>query len=121
MMIFQDPMPPIPPIGQQFDPNLIFLDGGPPLVLMIVLAALTATVVILWPIMRAFGRRLEGKGMTDPSLKAEIDHLHERLGEVDALQARVMELEERVDFTERVLAQPQQGARLGAPTEERGP
>ena len=121
MMIFQDPVPPIPPIGPQFDPNLIFLDGGPPLVLMIVLAALTATVVILWPIMRAFGRRLEGKGMTDPSLKAEIDHLHERLGEVDALQARVMELEERVDFTERVLAQPQQGARLGAPTEERGP
>ena len=121
MMILQEPVPPVPPIGPQFDPNLIFLDGGPPLVLMIVLAALTATVIILWPIMRAFGRRLEGKGMTDSTLKAEIDHLHARLGEVDALQAHVLELEERIDFTERVLAQAQQPARLGEPTEERGP
>jgi hypothetical protein len=105
-------------MGPQFDPNLIFLDGGPPLVLMIVLAALTATVIILWPIMRAFGRRLEGKGSTDPTLKAEIEQLHARLGEVDALQAHVLELEERVDFAERLLAQSPQQARLGTPTEE---
>ena len=32
-----------------------------------------------------------------------------------------MELEERVDFTERLLAQAQQAARLGAPTDESGP
>jgi tetrahydromethanopterin S-methyltransferase subunit G len=34
-----------------------------------------------------------------------VEHLHARLGDVDALQARVAELEERVDFTERLLAQ----------------
>jgi Tfp pilus assembly protein PilO len=96
------PTPPVPP----FDPNLIFMNqGGPPMVLLIVIAALTATVIILWPIMRAFGRRLEGKGTTDPALRADMDQLHARLGEVDTLQARVAELEERVDFTERLLAQ----------------
>lgn len=120
MMLLQDPLPPVPPIGPQFDPNLIFMEGGPPLVLMIVLAALTATVIILWPIMRAFGRRLEGRGSADSALKADVDHLHARLGEMDSLQARVLELEERVDFTERLLAQAQQQVRLGAPTEERG-
>lgn len=116
------PAPPVPaPMGPQFDPNLIFMqDGGPPIILLIVIAALTATVIILWPIMRAFGRRLEGRGSNDSALKADIDHLHARLGEVDALQSRVMELEERVDFAERLLAQAPHQARLGAPTEESG-
>ncbi len=111
------PAPPVPPppIGPQFDPNLIFLqDGGPPIILLIVIAALTATVIILWPIMRAFGRRLEGRGSADVALKGEIEHLHARLGEMDSLQSRVLELEERVDFTERLLAQAKQPGRLGA-------
>ena len=99
------PVPPTPP-APPFDPNLIFLnDGGPPIVLLIVIAALTATVIILWPLMRAFGRRLEGKGGGDAALRAEVEQLQLRAGEVDALQHRVAELEERVDFTERLLAQ----------------
>jgi Tfp pilus assembly protein PilO len=123
MMILQGPVPPVPPTppSAQFDPNLIFMNhGGPPIVLLIVIAALTATVIILWPIMRAFARRLEGKGAADPALRADVEHLHARLAEVDALQGRIAELEERVDFTERLLAQAQQPARLGAPTEEGG-
>lgn len=104
-MIIQVPAPPVPP-GPQFDPNLIFMnDGGPPIILLIVIAALTALTIILWPIMRAFGRRLEGRGNPDPALKADVEHLHARLGDVDTLHARVLELEERVDFTERLLSQ----------------
>jgi hypothetical protein len=111
------PTPPAPP----FDPNLIFLnDGGPPVVLMIVIAALAATVIILWPIMRAFGRRLEGKGAADPALRGEVEQLQMRLTEVDTLHARVAELEERVDFTERLLAQAQPQGRLGASSEGTG-
>jgi hypothetical protein len=107
------PLPPVPPPEvHPFDPNLIFLQGGPPLVLIIVLAALAATTIILWPIMRAFGRRLEGKGSGDPALRAEVEQLHARLGEVDSLQARLAELEERVDFTERLLAQNREPDRL---------
>jgi predicted Holliday junction resolvase-like endonuclease len=95
------PTPPTPP----FDPNLIFLnDGGPPTVLLIVIAALTAAVIILWPLMRALGRRLEGK-TADPALRGEMEQLQQRLLEVDTLQQRVSELEERVDFTERLRAQ----------------
>ena len=95
-------------------------DGGPPTVLLIVIAALTAITIILWPIMRAFGRRLEGKGNVDSALRAEVEQLHTRLADMDSLQARVLELEERVDFTERLLAQAQHPARLGVPTEEGG-
>ena len=55
--------------------------------------------------MRAIGRRMEHKAGPDPALKAEIEHLHQRLAEMEPLQARVAELEERIDFTERLLAQ----------------
>ena len=107
------PTPPTPP----FDPNLIFMNNGgvPGSVLLIIIAALTATVIILWPLMRAFGRRLEGKGGTDSALRADVEHLHVQLGEVETLQARVAELEERVDFAERLLAQThaQKGALPG--------
>jgi hypothetical protein len=112
MMILQVPVPPVPPTPQ-FDPNLIFMNHGlPGSVLLIIIAALTATVIILWPVMRAFGRRLEGKGAGDPALRADVDQLHSRLAEVDILQARVTELEERVDFTERLLAQNREPDRL---------
>jgi Tfp pilus assembly protein PilO len=114
MMTLQGPVPPTPPVPQvPFDPNLIFMNhGGPPMVLLIVIAALTATVIILWPIMRAFARRLEGKAGGDPALRSDVDHLHARLGEIDTLQTRVAELEERVDFTERLLAQSREPDRL---------
>jgi hypothetical protein len=103
MIMQQVPTPPTPPI----DPNLIFMQqGGPPGgVLLIVIAALTAAVIILWPLMRAFARRVEGKGGTDPALRSDLEQMQQRLAEVDTLQHRVAELEERVDFTERLLAQ----------------
>lgn len=107
-MMLQDPVPPVPPVppAPPFDPNLIFLqDWGPPFILMIVIAGLAATTIILLPIVRAFARRFEGKGGVDAALRAEVEQLHTRLSEVDTLHHRVAELEERVDFTERLLAQ----------------
>ena len=105
MMILQVQVPPTPPVPP-FDPNLIFMNEGvPPIFLLIPIAALTALTIILWPIMRAFARRLERKGNPDSALRAEVEQLHTRLAEMDSLQARLLELEERVDFTERLLAQ----------------
>jgi Tfp pilus assembly protein PilO len=101
-MLLQVPVPPVPPIGPQFDPNLLFMNDSPTVVL-IVIAALTATTIILWPIMRAFARRLEGKGNVDSALRAEVEQLDARLAEVDALRQEVAELHERVDFAERLL------------------
>jgi hypothetical protein len=112
--MIQDPIPPIPQIpSPPFDPNLIWLnDGGPPAIVMIVFLGLLATTIILWPVMRAFARRLEGKGASDPALHAEIEQLQLRLGEVDSLHQRVSELEERIDFTERIVAQGREPDRL---------
>jgi hypothetical protein len=109
-MIQQTPMPPMPPL----DPDMVFMSYGvPPSVLLIVVVSVVAATIILWPIVRAFARRLEGKGTGDPALKAEVEQLHQRLGEVDALQVRLAELEERLDFTERMLARtPEAPAQL---------
>jgi hypothetical protein len=119
MMLLQGPMPPTPPTPH-FDPNLIFLQhGGPPAVVMIVGAALAAAVIILWPLMRAFARRVEGKGSVDAALRAEVDLLQARLTEVDVLHGRVAELEERLDFTERLLAQAHDAQSRVLPGERR--
>jgi len=102
MMILQGPVPPTPPIGPQFDPNLLLMNDSKGVV-SIVIASLIAVTIILWPIMRAFARRLEGKGNVDSALRAEVEQLHISLAEVDALRQEVAELHERVDFAERVL------------------
>ncbi len=123
MMILQVSVPPVPPIPPvpPFDPNLLFMnDGISPVFVLIPVAAFIALTIILWPIMRAFARRMEGKGNADSALRAEVEQLHTRLADMDLLQSRLVELEERVDFTERLLAQAQQPARLGARTEEGG-
>jgi Tfp pilus assembly protein PilO len=106
--------PPIPPQRPPFDPNIIWMsDGGPPAVVMIVLLALVATTVILWPVMRALARRLEGKGGADPALRSDVTELQHRLAEVDTLQVRVAELEERLDFAERLLTRGQEQPQAG--------
>jgi hypothetical protein len=108
----QIPSPPEIP-SPPFDPNLFFMsDAGAPMLVMIVGLSLLAATVILWPVMRALARRLEGKSPADPALHAEVEHLQQRLGEVDVLHQRVAELEERIDFTERMLARAQPPAAL---------
>ena len=51
------------------------------------------------------GAAAGGAGRPDAALRGEVEHLQQRLGEVDQLQVRIAELEERLDFTERMLAQ----------------
>lgn len=57
-------------------------------------------VVARGPVGRALGRRIAG-GETNP---ATPDVTGELLGELDELRTRVLELEERMDFSERLLA-----------------
>lgn len=101
------PIPPVPPV----DPNLMFMNDSPAVV-MIVVACLLAATIVLWPLVRALARRIEHKGGSDPALRAEVEHLRQRLGDVEVLQARVVELEERLDFAERLLAQPREQDQL---------
>jgi Tfp pilus assembly protein PilO len=108
--MIQNPMPTPPDIP--FDPNLALGPHGGEVIMMIVIASLVACTIILWPIMRAIGRRMEHKAGPDPTLKAEVEQLHHRLADLEPLQTRVAELEERLDFTERLLAQAKDQERL---------
>ncbi len=64
------------------------------------------------PVGRALAERIRGQGAGSVP-DAQV------LAEVDALRAEVSELHERVDFAERLLAQRQESARLGASEEAR--
>lgn len=101
---------------------MMLLQGNvPPEVGMgFVIAMLTVITIILGPIAWGLARRLGRKPDPDSALREEVEQLHTRLAEMDSLQSRLIELEERVDFTERLLAQAQQPARLGSSTEEGG-
>ena len=80
-----------------------------PMVMSAVLFVSVAVVMIFrGPIGKAIARRLEGKAVTDPALLDRIDELEHRLAELE---------QERVDFTERLLAQKQAGGQLQAGTD----
>lgn len=51
----------------------------------------------------AWKRRLEGKP-TEPDLVRELEDLRARVGDLEQVQGRVEEIEERLDFAERLLA-----------------
>lgn len=109
------PAPPAPPqvptpfpdghvIVQQLPSPAPWLTLPPAVTLLITLGFFAACAVVLYPLVRAISRRLEGRPAADPALRSELDQLRHRLDDAELLQARVMELEERVDFTERLLA-----------------
>lgn len=58
---------------------------------------------LLRPLVVSLGRRLEGRA-GDPALEAEVLELRERLGELDGVHQRLAEVEERLEFAERLLA-----------------
>jgi hypothetical protein len=72
-------------------------------IIAIVTAAWTGNRLLRSPIAQALARRIAGRDRAGAA--------HD--GEVAELRARVLELEERVDFTERVLAQREEKAQLG--------
>jgi Tfp pilus assembly protein PilO len=112
-MILLQAIPPVPPTPPSvpFDPNMFLMNADAPALVMITLLVIAVTIV-LWPLARALARRLEGRGAVDAALRAEMEQLHHRLGEVDAMQVRLAEMEERVDFAERLLAQSREPDRL---------
>ena len=73
------------------------------------------TAVALGPIGRAVARRIEGR---DP-VPGDLADLEGRLGTLEQQGQRVHELEERLDFAERMLAQRPEAARLPASPEGR--
>ena len=80
-------------------------------VAIMVIAVLCTVGMLLWPLVRALARRLESGGR-NAQLEGELDALRDRLQHLEQSQARVGELEERVDFAERLLAQNREPDRL---------
>jgi Tfp pilus assembly protein PilO len=106
----QIPEIPTPPPEAFIPPPWVTLP--PQVVLLIVLGFIAGFTIVLWPLVRALSRRIEGRQQENPALHAELDQMRARLAEVDGLQHRLAELEERVDFTERLLAQKKEPERL---------
>lgn len=84
-------------------------------------AVVFAAVKIFGPVGAAIGDRLRGRRHEPDHLLAEdVDALREQVRQLETMQPRMVELEERLDFAERLLAQPQQPSRLGAAAEQSG-
>ena len=72
------------------------------LLLLLVIGVATLLGKVVVPIARAYARRLEsGVGPAGDDLRV----LQERVAELERHETRLAELEERVDFAERLLAQ----------------
>lgn len=67
--------------------------------------------VVLYPLVRAWARRLE-RGVVTDELMDELVQLRERVAELEGQGHRMVELEERVDFAERLLTEARETARL---------
>jgi len=107
-------VPPIPPPLPSIpvDPNLLLSRLSPGGIVMVVLLVTVAVTIVFWPIARALARRLEGRPGLTPAQQQDLEEMRHRLTEVDGLQQRVGELEERLDFAERLLAQSRETDRL---------
>ncbi|HXE56725.1 MAG TPA: hypothetical protein VNK43_01880 [Gemmatimonadales bacterium] len=83
-------------------------------VTVVVSGLLLATLVVgLGPIGRALARRIEGRGVAESRLEELLARLEARLGDVERAHDRLAEVEERLDFAERLLARspgPERGS-----------
>jgi Tfp pilus assembly protein PilO len=94
--------PPLPPMA---DPNYLAGMIQETFVIVLVLVAVTVVMVkVFGPIARAWANKLEGK-VGDSALRGDVEQLREQLAEVEPLRQRMFELEERLEFTERLLTQ----------------
>lgn len=75
------------------------------MVVMTVISLSVAAIVILrGPVGRALGRRIEGTGAGDAELAQRVEELETRLLAAEQVEGRLAEVEERLDFAERLLA-----------------
>lgn len=113
LLLAQVPAPdfPDPVIVTQTGPLPPWETMPPEAMVMIVVAMTVGAVLLFWPLVRALARRLEGGSR---KLEGEVADLRARLeameqqaitsSEFEATDHRMYELEERVEFVERLLA-----------------
>jgi len=82
--------------------------NGPEVPLMVLFVSLAAVFVLRWPFGRALAERIAGCSPT----ATEDREIQELRGEVEDLRHQLGEVQERLDFAERMLAR--QDERVGA-------
>jgi hypothetical protein len=104
------PTPPAPP---QLPGSEMSISGSledmAAVVLLLGVGLILATLI--WPLIKAIARRIEG-GAAGAEVQAELEGLRERVRQLEEIQPRMLELEERVDFTERIVAKGREPDRL---------
>lgn len=107
---FQEPIPPVPPIPPGSEMSVTGnLEGIAAVVLLLGVGLIIAALV--WPLIKAIARRIEG-GAVNAELQTELDTLRGRVRQLEEIAPRMAELEERLDFTERVVAKNREPDRL---------
>jgi hypothetical protein len=81
---------------------------------VVITIAIAGTIVLRGPLGRALARAIEvgAGGGRSPDDEARVAQLEQRVAELEVGQGRVAELEERLDFAERMLARSESMARL---------
>jgi hypothetical protein len=92
-------------------------DIAPVLMGIAVMLGLTATAVLRGPLGKALARRLEGPPALPDMSAQQLEDLQVRLADLEVQVGRMHELEERLDFTERLLAQGRDPVQLPVPRE----
>jgi hypothetical protein len=81
---------------------------------MTAIASAGAVGYLLIAVANVLARRLEGGRSTElAQLESEMADLRARLDDADAARHRIAELEERLDFAERMLTQQRDAQRIG--------
>lgn len=74
---------------------------------VVLLTACLSTAAVLYPLARAMARRLEGRPREEPRNHL-VEDLTDRVHELERQVGRMQELEERLDFAERLLLESRQ-------------
>jgi hypothetical protein len=88
-------------------------DLAPVVITIVITIAAAVTMILRGPLGKGLARAMEvGAGAApQPELESRIAHLEQRVAELESVQGRLAELEERVDFAERLLTRGETAAR----------
>ena len=87
-------------------------DIAPMVITTVLTVAVAGTIVLRGPLGRALARAIELGAGGQPQDDGRMAHLEQRVAELEAGQTRLAELEERVDFAERMLIRQDAPVRL---------
>lgn len=87
-------------------------DVAPAIISCVLFLSAAAVIILRGPLGKAWARRIEGQSA--PPDASSLSDLEGRLARLEQQVDRLHELEERLDFTERLLAQERERPRLGS-------